>query len=162
MQVDTGEKGEVEIVRGEFCTDGKTFILTLTGTPLSGTGNTPSAAFEDLMRTQASAGALSQRLKELARDQQGERVRATVIRCSLAALIVFGVVAGTLVVTAAMLPRVASDLTEVTTLRLSNWLERMPPSTEKRIASILQRVGSLMRASEGCSPAEGAASGTAK
>src|SRR5262245_14992127 len=108
MQVDKAQKGEIEVIKGEFCTDGKTFILTLAGTPLSGTGATASAAFENLMRTEASAGALSQRLKELARDQQGEQVRATVIRSSLMALIIFGVVAGTLVVTAAMVPRVAT------------------------------------------------------
>jgi hypothetical protein len=162
MQVDTGRKSEIEVIKGEFCTDGKTFIFSLAGTPLSGTGNTASAAFEDLMRTEASAGALSQRLKELARDQQGEQVRATVIRSSLMALIVFGVIAGTLVVTAAMVPRVATDLTKVTLSRLDDWIERMPPSTEQRITGLLQRAGTLMRASEACPPPAGAVSGPPK
>ncbi len=62
------------------------------------------------MRTEASAASLSQRLKELARDQQGEQVRSTVIRSSMVALTVLGVVAGIMVVTAAMLPRVVADV----------------------------------------------------
>jgi hypothetical protein len=158
MQVDAGKNGEIEVIKGEFCTDGKTFILTLAGTPLSGTGSTASAAFEDLMRAETSAGALPQRLKELARDQQGERVRATVIRSSLVALTVFGVVAGIMVVTAAMLPRVAVDVAAVTVSRLNAWADNMPPNHQKRISDLLQRFGGLMRASDACTAPAGAGS----
>jgi hypothetical protein len=143
MRVNAANKGDIEVIRGEFCTDGKTFILTLAGTPLSGTGGTASAAFEDLVRTDVSTGALSQRLKELARDQQGEQVRATVIRSSLTALTVFGVVAGIMVVTAAMLPRVMVDVAAVTVSRLNAWADNMPPDHQKRISELLQRFGNL-------------------
>jgi hypothetical protein len=147
VQKSSHERG-VDVIEGEFSTDGRTFIFRLAGTPLSGVGNTPAAAFDDLMRADASAGGLPQRLRELARDQQGETVRATVIRIVMVCLIVFGVVGGSLVVAAALLPRVVADATVTTADRLSNWIDKMPPSAEERISKVLQRLGGLMRGSD--------------
>ena len=42
------------IVKGNFVTDGETFIFCMEGTPLSGVGRTASAAFEDLVRCKAN------------------------------------------------------------------------------------------------------------
>jgi len=103
--------GDPSIVRGDFFTDGKTFVFRLADTPLSGVGDTPSAAFQDLMRVDAEAASLSARLRDLSRDQQGERVRAEIIRMSMIALIVFGVAGGAVAASAALMPRVLADIT---------------------------------------------------
>jgi hypothetical protein len=147
------EKREIGVIAGEFFTDGNTFVFQLAGTPLSGTGSTPSAAFEDLLRVESTAGPLSKTLKDLGRDQQGEQVRATVIRMSMIGLIVFGVIAGTLAATAAMLPRVAGDMSQIAASRLETWLVQLPPSSEERIGRFFQRVGGLMRSPDANCPA---------
>jgi hypothetical protein len=147
------EEHQIEVVKGDFYTDGRTFVFRLEGTPLTGTGTTPSAAFEDLMRVEATTGGLSQALKDMGRDQQGEQVRATVIRMTMIGLIVFGVIAGTLATTAALLPRVAADLAQITASRLEAWIVQMPPSSEERMGQFLQRIGGLMRAPNDACPA---------
>lgn len=147
------EKREVGVIKGEFYTDGDTFVFRLAGTPLSGTGSTLSAAFEDLLRVESAAGPLSQTLKDLGRDQQGEQVRAAVIRMSMIGLIVFGVIAGTLAATAALLPRVAGDMSQIAASRLETWLVQLPPSSEERIGRFFQRIGSLVRAPDATCPA---------
>jgi hypothetical protein len=134
-------ESEVEIITGDFFTDGKTFVFRLAGTPLSGTGETPTAAFQDLMRVRTSGSTLSQRLKELARDQQGERVRATVIRATMTGLIVLGVAAGALVTASGMAPRVAGAVAWSVTTGFDKWLDRMTPEQEAKLATLLQRVG---------------------
>jgi hypothetical protein len=52
------------------------------------------------------------------------------------------------VVAAALLPRVVADATVTTADRLSNWIDKMPPSAEERISKVLQRLGGLMRGSD--------------
>jgi hypothetical protein len=101
-----------DIVRGEFLTDGKTFVFRLKDLPLSGVGPTADAAFQDLVRVEAASGELGERLKALAADQAGELVRATVIRWLIIALIAFGVVGGGLVGAFALAPAVAQSISE--------------------------------------------------
>jgi hypothetical protein len=163
MSSNSSDQGNVDLINGEFFTDGRTFVFRLAGTPISGTGNTAAAAFEDLMRAEASTGALTQRLKELARDQQGEVVRATVVRSAMVGLVALGIVAGALFGAAAMLPRVVASVTDSTTARLNNWLEQMPPTTRERIAEIVQRASSLARPSDAaCAPPAKSAPDAAK
>ena len=147
MEYSSNSTGEVAVLKGEFWTDGTSFIFKLADTPLSGTGDSPAAAFENLMRSDKGAGGLSSRLRELARDQQGERVRAMVIRMAMIGFIAFGLMGGALVGSAALFPRVIADITDITTTRLNRWVETMPPSTEERIARLLQRTGELLRPS---------------
>src|SRR5262245_15021902 len=119
---------EAEVIKGDFFTDGKTFILRLADTPLSGTGATAHEAFQNLMSTQESAGALTGRIKALARDQQGETLRTAIIRMTLAGLIVFGVIGGALVTAASMAPKVAADIATSTAVGLINWLDGLTPA----------------------------------
>jgi hypothetical protein len=147
MEYSSNSTGEVAVLKGEFWTDGTSFIFKLADTPLSGTGDSPAAAFESLMRSDKGAGGLSSRLRELARDQQGERVRAMVIRMAMIGFITFGIIGGTLVGSAALMPRVIADVTEITTRQLNRWFETMPSSSEERIARLLQRTGELLRPS---------------
>jgi hypothetical protein len=130
-----------EIIKGEFFTDGATFVFRLNGTPFSGTGDTPGAAFDNLLQTKAAAGALPERLAEFEREQDGERVRAALIRTSGIGIIVLGLFGGLIFGTAAMLPRVVGNVTDMTTQRLSNWIDNMPPATEQRLAGFLQKIG---------------------
>lgn len=102
------------VIRGEFFTDGKTFIFQLAGTPLSGSGDSPQAAFDDLLRTEAASGSLGDRLKDLARDQAGERTRATVVAWSMAALIAFGVLGAAMVGALALVPMAVAGVAETT------------------------------------------------
>ena len=147
MEHSSNSTGETAVIKSEFWTDGTSFIFRLADTPLSGTGDSPTAAFESLMRSDKSVGGLSLRLRELASDQQGEQVRATVIRMAVIGLIAFGIIGGTLVGSAALFPRVIADVTDITTARLSKWVETMPPSTEERIARLLQKAGDMLRPS---------------
>jgi hypothetical protein len=163
MSSNWSDRGNVDVINGEFFTDGKTFVFRLAGTPLSGTGTTAAAAFEDLMRAEASTGGLTHRLKELARDQQGEAVRATVVRTAMVGLVALGIVAGALFGAAVMLPRVVASVTDSTTARLDRWLDQMPPTTKDRIAEIIQRAGALARSSDGgCTPSAKSAPGAPK
>lgn len=102
------------IIRGEFHTDGEMFVFTLAGTPLSGVGATPQAAFDDLMRVQAQAGDLPERLRELAREQAGAAERASLIRVVGAALVGLTIVGGALGGALALAPHVIADIVETT------------------------------------------------
>ena len=95
---------DLSVIQGDFFTDGGKFIFRLAGTSLSGVGDTPTAAFDDLMRVEAATAPLSTRMRELARDQQGEKVRAEIVRMSMIGLIVFGVVGGALAASVALAP----------------------------------------------------------
>lgn len=140
-----------EIIQAEFVTDGKTFVIRLAGTPFSGLGDSPGAAFDNLMQTKASAGALPQRVSALAREQEGAKVRTTLIRVAAVGIIIFGLFGGLLLGAAAMLPRVAADVTHTTAQRLSHWLENMPPASEDKLRRLIQQTGNLMRSpDEGC------------
>lgn len=100
------------VVRGEFHTDGETFVFTLKDTPLSGVGTSPQAAFDDLMRVQAQAGALPERLRELAREQAGAAERASIIRLVGAALVGLTIVGGALGGALALAPHVIADIAD--------------------------------------------------
>jgi hypothetical protein len=143
---------EAEVIKGDFFTDGKTFILRLADTPLSGTGATAQEAFENLMSTQQSAGALTGRIKALARDQQGETLRTAIIRMTLAGLIVFGVIGGALVTAASMAPKVAADIATSTAVGLINWLDGLTPAREEKLTILLKRVRTLLGEPEACQP----------
>lgn len=125
------------VVQGEFFTDGESFVFRLAGTPLSGTGPSPQAAYDDLLRVRSASSGLVDRLQALAREQAGEKVRATVIRWSMAALIVFGVVGGALAGGLAMAPAAITAVTDAGGSRLIAWVEDMPPATERKIARLL-------------------------
>jgi hypothetical protein len=135
--------GDIQVLKGEFFTDGSKFVLRLAGAPFAGIGDTPSAAFADLIRAKDSAGGLAQRLTDLARDQQGERVRAAVVRAVMAALIVVGVTAGALVTAAGMAPKVMSRVSASVLDELKRSLEELPPSSERKIADTLRRLQGL-------------------
>lgn len=128
------------VIRGEFHTDGQTFVFRLADTPFSGVGATPAQAFEDLLRSKASAGDLSRKLRDLAREQRGEQVRAAIVRTSMAALIAFGLVGGALGGAAALAPGVVAGVVETSAYRLGDWLDRMSPETEERLTRISQSV----------------------
>lgn len=98
------------VIRGEFHTDGETFVFTLAGTPLSGVGATPQAAFDALMRVEAQAGALPERLRDLAREQAGAAERASLIRLVGVLVVGLTIVGGALGGAAALAPRVAADI----------------------------------------------------
>ena len=134
------------VVQGEFFTDGETFVFRLGGTPLSGTGANPQAAFEDLMRARSTAGGLTERLGELAREQAGETVRASVIRWSAAALIAFGVAGGAVAGGLALAPMAVAAIVDSSGERLSAWVEAMPPATQAKITR-------LLHGAESCAPA---------
>jgi hypothetical protein len=89
-------KGAADVVCGEFHTDGATFVFRLAGLPISGAGPSPQAAFDDLMAAQARAGDLQDKLRAIARDQQGEEVRATLIRMIMIWLIALTLIGGLL------------------------------------------------------------------
>jgi hypothetical protein len=109
-----GDGDDHGVVRGEFFTDGKTFVLRLEGTPLSGVGPTAQAAFDDLKRAQGTAGDFTEKLKLLAKDQQGEQVRAALIRSFATWLIALTLVGGFAAGMAAVAPRLAADFSDAT------------------------------------------------
>ncbi|MFN4184204.1 MAG: hypothetical protein ACK4M6_05410 [Hyphomonas sp.] len=98
------------VIHGEFHSDGETFIFTLADTPLSGVGNTPQAAFDDLIRVTEQAGALPERLRDLAREQAGAAERASLIRLVGALLIGLTIAGGALGGAAVLAPRVVADV----------------------------------------------------
>jgi hypothetical protein len=138
-----GETDGPEVVRGEFFTDGETFILRLADTPLSATGATADEAFAALLSVRSSAGALPARLALLAREQQGEIVRAKIIQMSAVALIVLGVAVGTLISAVAIGPRVASEMVQVMAARADKWLDSMPPERVAKLSVVLRKVDAL-------------------
>lgn len=136
------------LIKGDFFTDGRSYVFRLTGTPLSGIGATPSEAFDDLMRVNAACGGLAQKLEELAREQHGETVRAAVVRMTMIGLIAFGVTGGALVGAAALAPRVVGDITEIFTHRLGHWLDTMSPTQREGLARLTQDATEAV--AEGC------------
>ena len=118
-------KNETAIIQGEFLSDGKTFVFRLAGTPFSGVGKTASAAFDDLMRVEAETAPLSTLIRERARDLEGETVRATIVRMTMIGLIVFAVLGGAIVGTAALVPRVVSDVGGVALTRLAKSVDNI-------------------------------------
>ncbi|HEY0941159.1 MAG TPA: hypothetical protein VGE08_13750 [Steroidobacter sp.] len=137
---------EADLIQGEFFTDGKTFVFRLKDTPLSGTGNSPAEAFQDLVRVDAAAGALKHKLQTLQREQRGELVRATIIRMTMIGLITFGVLGGALVGAAALAPRVIADMVQITTEKLGNRLAAMSPEQERSIGHLVQKLSALCNA----------------
>jgi hypothetical protein len=142
------------VVRGDFVTDGETFIFRLEGTPLSGVGRSASAAFDDLIRVQDETQPLTARLKELERDQQDEGVRATIVRMSMVGLIVFGVVGGALFGTAALLPRVIADTSETVMTKTASWLEDMPVEKQQRLSAAIVRLRSQFEGPKQIAPTD--------
>ncbi len=100
------------VIRGEFHTDGERFIFTLADTPVSGIGDTPGSAFDDLMRATEQAGNLPDRLRELAREQAGSAERASLMRLIGAALIGLTIAGGILGGALALAPQVIADVVD--------------------------------------------------
>jgi hypothetical protein len=134
---------ELAMVAGEFFSDGKTFVFRLAGTPLTGIGETPSAAFEDLMRVDAKTAPLSALMRERARDQQGEITRAAIIRMTMIGLIIFAVLGGAIVATAAIAPRVAVDVGGLALTRLVHSLDDMSPQHQAELTRAANRINEL-------------------
>jgi hypothetical protein len=145
-------KRELNLIKGDFVTDGETFVFRLAGTPLSGVGKSAAAAFEDLMRVTGETAPLADRLRELARDQQDEKVRATVIRMAMVGLIVFGVVGGALFGAAAIVPRVVVDTSELAVTQLSLWIKNMPAEKQETLSRALERIRALGQTKGPASP----------
>jgi hypothetical protein len=115
MTANATDRGRV--VRGEFHTDGEKYIFTLAGTPLSGIGNTPGAAFDDLMRVTEQAGDLPDRLRELAREQAGASERASLIRLFGAILAGLTIAGGMLGGAMVLAPQVIADVVDTVNAR---------------------------------------------
>lgn len=98
------------VIRGEFHTDGETFIFTLADTPLSGVGPTPQAAFDSLMQATSHAGALPGRLRELAREQASAADRASLMRLIGAVLVGLTIAGGMLGGALVLAPYVIADV----------------------------------------------------
>jgi hypothetical protein len=138
-------RGEDEaLVRGEFFTDGKKFVFRLAGMPLSGVGDTASAAFKDLMRAEAETAPLSARLRALARDQAGEAARAQIVRLAAIALILLGIAGGTLAASAALAPSVITDLGALATAKVVDSMETLTPEREAALRKVVRRLGGIM------------------
>lgn len=126
---------EAQVIRGEFFTDGSTYIFRLAGLPVSGTGATPQAAYDDMLRAQAASGDLPRQLRLIAREQQGEQVRATLVRTSLFGLIALTLVGGLAAGLVALAPRVAADMTQAT---ISAMHGGVTPETRAELSTLLQ------------------------
>lgn len=144
----TGPDGGA-LVQGEFFTDGRKFVFRLAGLPLSGVGDTPDAAFEDLMRIEAETTPLSTRMRALARDQEGERVRGRIIRLAAIALIVFGVVGGALAASAALAPSVIADIGALATSKLVASMQRLTPEREAKLRQAVQHLDGVIGIGQG-------------
>jgi hypothetical protein len=142
-------KREMNLIKGDFVTDGETFVFRLAGTPLSGVGNSAATAFDDLVRVSGETVPLADRLRELARDQQDEKVRATVIKFAMVGLIIFGVIGGALFGAAAILPRVVADTSETTVTQIASWIENMPVEKQERLSRAMGRIWALSGQSRG-------------
>jgi hypothetical protein len=140
---------EPAIVQGEFFTDGKKFIFRLAGLPYSGVGDSPSAAFEDLMRVERQGAPLTTVLRQQARDLEGEATRKLIIRWVSIGLIIFAILAGALVATAALLPKVVADVGSMALTHLSHSLDTMSPEREAEIARAARRLHALLDSGQG-------------
>jgi hypothetical protein len=149
MKTKANGQREANLIKGDFFTDGETFVFRLAGTPISGVGNSAATAFEDLVRVSGETAPLADRLRELARDQQDETVRATVIKFAMVGLILFGVVGGALFGAAAMLPRVVADTSETTVTEVARWIENMPAEKQEGLARAMARIWALSGQSRG-------------
>ncbi len=140
----SGGSDDAALIRGEFVTDGKKFIFRSAGMSLSGVGDTPSAAFADLMRAEAETAPLSTRMQALARDQEGETVRAGIIRLAAITLILLAVVGGALATSAALAPSVITDLGALATSKLVDSIEHLTPQREAALRQAVQRLGGII------------------
>jgi hypothetical protein len=145
-------KQEVDLIKGDFVTDGEMFVFRLAGTPLSGVGASAAAAFEDLVRVRGETALLAERLQELARDQQDEQVRSTVVRMAMIGLIAIGVVGGALFGAAAIFPRVVADTSELTISQISRWVENMPIEKQEKLSRAIERIRELGQSKDTASP----------
>lgn len=118
MTVNATNKGKV--IGGQFHTDGEKFIFTLADTPLSGIGNSPAAAFDDLMRVTEQAGDLPDRLRELAREQAGAAERASLIRLIGAILVGLTIAGGMLGGALVLAPQVIADVVDTINAKTQN------------------------------------------
>jgi len=150
-------KNEPAVVQGEFFTDGTKFIFRLAGLPYSGVGDSPSAAFEDLMRVERQGAPLTSILRQHARDVEGEATRKLIIRWVSIGLIIFAILAGSLVATAALLPKVVADVGGTALTHLSHSLDTMSPEREAEISRAAQRLHKLLGSEQGPSCTNGAA-----
>jgi hypothetical protein len=155
MPTDTA-KNEPAVVQGEFFTDGTKFIFRLAGLPYSGVGDSPSAAFEDLMRVERQGAPLTSILRQHARDVEGEATRKLIIRWVSIGLIIFAILAGSLVATAALLPKVVADVGGTALTHLSHSLDTMSPEREAEISRAAQRLHKLLGSEQGPSCTNGA------
>jgi len=127
------------VIRGEFFSDGATFVMRLADTPISGIGQSPAQAYDDLLRASAAAGDLPARLAHLAKEQRGEQVRAAVIRTTMTALIAFGVVGGAIAGAVTVAPAVIADIVQASAGKLAAWAETMPPETEEKLKQAIKQ-----------------------
>lgn len=125
------------VIRGTFHTDGATFVFTLADVPLSGVGETPQAAFDDLMAAQARAGDLPARLQALAREQQGAGDRRTIVRLIGIGLIALTVIGGALGGAVALAPRVVADVARTTLDKVNEWASELTPEERRNLREIL-------------------------
>jgi hypothetical protein len=142
-------KREPAIVQGEFFTDGTKFIFRLAHLPYSGVGDSPSAAFEDLMRVEQQSAPLTSILRQHARDLEGEATRKLIIRWVSIGLIVFAILAGGLVATAALLPKVIADVGGMAITHVSHSLDTMSPEREAELSRAAQRLHKLLDLGQG-------------
>jgi len=146
------------VIRGEFFSDGATFVLKLADTPLSGAGASPDKAYENLLKATADAGDLTVRLKRLARDQQDERTRQTLIRSLMTSLVVLGVIGGGIIVSAGFLPKIFAEAHLGPADQLTRMLDNLDPDRERKLAGVLTRLDALVaRPAAACPPAARAA-----
>jgi hypothetical protein len=137
------QKGSA-VINAELLTDGETFIVRLSDVPISGTGATAQEAFVNMMAARSLAGALPERIERLAREQQGEEVRASIIRTTLAGLIIIGAIAGALVTAVGMAPKVARDLASGLAVATGRWLDELTPAQEEKLAQIARRLRTIL------------------
>lgn len=142
--MNTDARNDAALVQGEFFSDGKTFVFRLAGTPFSGVGDTPSAAFEDLMRVDAQTRPLSVLIRDRARDQQGDAVRATIVRTAMIGLIVLAVLGGAIAATASILPSVVADIGGAALTHLADSVDTMSPKRQAEISRVADRINKLI------------------
>jgi hypothetical protein len=149
-------KPATNLIKGDFVTDGETFVFRLSGTPLAGVGKSAAAAFDDLMRLSGETAPLVDRLREVARDQQDEKVRATAVKMAMVGLIVFGVIGGAIFGAAAIFPRVVADTSEVAVTQIARWIEDMPAEKQEKLSRAMARIWALSGQARGTvsSPAD--------
>jgi hypothetical protein len=139
MSEDFSGEQDAMIITGDFVTNGRTFVFRLAGSPHSGVGASAGDAFDDLIRSHGKCSPLADRVHELARDQQDENVRSTTIKMAAIGLIVFGVAGGVVFASAAILPRLIVQTSELAINRLSRWVEDMPVERQEKLLRAIQR-----------------------